>query len=55
MLARVAILSLESDGLKMLAYPWRVSALSYALVSRKFSIAELFFDAVETENSFDAC
>lgn len=36
MLARVAILRLEANGLKMLANLQLVSGSSYALVSRKF-------------------
>jgi len=39
MLARVANLRLEANGLKMLANLQRVCASSYALVSRKFSTA----------------
>lgn len=55
MLARVAILRLEANGLKMLANLQLVSGSSYALVSRKFWIASVFFDAVKVENSVDAC
>ena len=55
MLARVAILRLEANGPKMLASLQLVSASSNALVSRKFGIASVFFDAIETENSVDAC
>ena len=42
MLARVAIFRLESNGLKMLANLQRVSASSYALVSRKFQSPRCF-------------